>query len=163
MNDRTSFIGAWVSKEEKQEIVKIAKAQNTSVSGLIRQCIIRPTMTLPDVAKSVKIHIDNKFKNLENELKRQLFAREPIRRMIIEEYPPYERLQPPKEVIELTPRQKQKLKVIEEMKKIISGEKEYTFVKVQEEEIGKRPKTDNLAYIEFKEKVIKRKPLYQQI
>ena len=164
MNERTKFIGAWVSKEEKEEITKLAKAQNISISGLIRQSVIRPMMTLPDVAQSVKLHIDSKFRNLKNELKIQLLAREPIRRTIIEEYDtPIKRLRPPPSPpIMLTPEQKRMTDVISQLKKIIQGEEEYSFIKVQEEDINNRPKTDNLSYIEFKEEAMKRKPLFEK-
>ena len=162
MNERTKFIGAWVSKEEKEEIIKLAKAQNISVSNLIRQNVIRPMMTLPDVAKSVKVHIDSKFKNLENELKKQLFAREPIRRTIIEEYMPYERLRPPQKVIEITPERLEMVKVVKQIKKIMNGEEEFSLYKVQEEEIIDRPKTDHVSYVEFKQKAMKRPVLFQK-
>lgn len=162
MNDRTKFIGAWVSKEEKQEIVRIAKARNTSVSGLIRQCVIRPMMTLPDVTQSVKTHIDSKFKKLENVLKNQLFAREPIRRTIIEEYgTPIERLRPPPQIVDVTPQRLGMAKVMKQMKKVLSGEEEFALKEISEEEIGKRAKTDHDSYIEFKEKAMKRKLLFQ--
>ncbi len=164
MNDK-KFIGAWVSKEQKEEIVKLAKAQNISVSNLIRQNVIRPTMTLPDVAQSVKLHIDNKFTNLENEMKKQLFNREPMRRTIIEEYMPIERLRPPPKVIEMTPQQLEvkgeMVEVMKQMKKIMSGEEELILYEVQEEELTERPKADRLSYIEFKEAAMKREPLFQ--
>lgn len=166
MNERTKFIGAWVSKDEKDEIVKTAKAQNLSVSGLIRSCIIRPMMTLPDVAKSVKIHIDNKFHNLENELKKQLFNREPIRRTIIEEYAkPIERLRPPpRKIIEMTPQRPVGTKeLMIQLKDVLTGKEEYKFEKVSEEELSrKREKTDHLSFIQFKEKAMKREPLFQK-
>ena len=161
MSERTKFIGAWVSKEEKEEIVKLAKAQNLSVSGLIRLNIIRPMMTLPDVAKSVKTHIDSKFKNLENELKKQLFTHEPIRRTIIEEYTPIKQLRPPPKIIEMTPQRLEMGKVVKQIKKIMNGEEEYSFYKVQDEELTNRPKTDHVSYVKFKQKVMKRPLLFQ--
>ena len=153
MNNRTSFIGAWVSKEEKKEIVELAKGMNISVSDLIRHRVIRPMMTMPEVVQNIKFHIDSKFKKLESEIKNQLFDREPIRRTYIEEYgSSIERLRPPPKPINITPEQNRMIEVIQQLKRIIKGEEEYSLIEIPEEEITQRPKTDQIAYIEFKTK-----------
>ena len=158
MNERTSFIGTWVSKQEKEEIIKLAKGMNISVSDLIRHRVIRPMMTLPEAIQNLKLHIDTKFKKFEftitNLTKEQLFAREPTRRTAtyIEEYEPV--LPLPQKTINISSTKSQMLKVLKELKEMIQGN-EFSLEEVPKEEIErKRAKTDQIAYLEFKTKTV---------
>jgi len=156
MNDRTKFIGAWVSKQEKEEVVKLAKGTNMSVSDLIRHRVIRPMTTLPEAIQNIKLHIDGKFKKIENiiteQLKEELFYREPIRRTYIEEYAPIKKLHRPQKTIEPSGHLLEMKKVLAEMEKLVKNG-ELILETVPEEEIERaRPKTDQIAFIEWKTK-----------
>jgi len=123
MNDRKSFIGAWVSKQEKDEIVKLAKGMNVSVSDLIRHRVMLPMMTLPEAIQNLRLHIDSKFKKVGHKitelLKEQLFDRVPIRRTYIEEYGSVDQLPHPQQKTLTTPEQIQMRDVIIQLKNII--------------------------------------------
>ncbi len=153
---RDSFIGTWVSKQEKEEVVNLAKGMNISVSDLIRHRVIRPMMTLPEAIQNLRLHIDSKIKKIEHKItesfKDQQFMR-PTRRTYIEEYEPIEPIARPPPKLDITnAEQLQMREVLAEMKKLVR-DGELILEIVPEEEIEKkRPKTDQVAFIEWKSK-----------
>lgn len=156
MIKRKKFVGTWVSEQEKTEILELAKGMNISVSNLIRHRVIRPMMTLPEAISNLKIYIDikiNKFEhNISEIIKNQLFNREPVRRMIIEEYSSETILKEKPLVATPSPEEYQAFKMrkvlVEMQKKVQSGTK--MLEKIPEKEITKRPKTDPEAFIAWK-------------
>jgi hypothetical protein len=156
MSEREDFIGAWVSEKEKREVAELAKGMNISVSDLIRHRVIRPMMTLPEAIQNLKLYIDSRLNKIEHNitevLKKQLFAREPIRRTYIEEYDKPITHPKPSVIISSSSQLLRMKNVLAEMEKLVKNGELILETVPKEEVERKRAKTDPLAYLEFKTK-----------
>lgn len=160
MSKREDFIGAWVSEQEKREIIELAKGMDMSVSDLIRHRIIRPMMTLPEAIQNLKLYIDTKFNKINELVKKEIVGREPTQRIYTEIYEPIERISQSEPIdldLDITGLKPEKYKikmkkVLIEMEKLIKNGQTILEITPREEVERKRAKTDPVAYLEWKTK-----------
>ena len=169
MPKRESFIGAYVSDEEKAEIIEMAKGMgNISVSDLIRFRLIRPMITLPEAIQNMKMYMDIKFKKFELKITELIKEQLGNHKIIKKEYEPIipviEIQYPLEEIIDtnaqtLPNTENRMKKVLEEMVILANSGEKYLTEPPSIEIERKRAKTDQTTYKEWKIEIKGRKRL----